>query len=100
MGNKNNPLSREASEGFSFIRTFVNSGSAIGECPCIGFSTCPPPNLLKGVGFFAGVPARGVAEQGISAVMRARRSRSQHAQRWERGRLARHANRARKNLPL
>jgi len=32
--------------------------------------------------------------------MRARRSRSQHARRWERGRPARHANRARKNLPL
>ena len=28
--------------------------------------------------------------------MRARRSRSQHALRWERGRPARHANRARK----
>ena len=32
--------------------------------------------------------------------MRARRSRSQHARRWERGRPARHANRARKSLPL
>jgi len=42
------------------------------------------------------VPARGVAEQRISAAMRARRSRSQHARRWERGRPARRANRARK----
>ena len=32
--------------------------------------------------------------------MRARRSRSQHAQRWERGRPARHANRARKTYPF
>ena len=45
------------------------------------------------------MPARGVAEQGISASMRARRSRSQHTQRWERGRPARQANYARKNLP-
>ena len=46
--------------------------------------------------FFAGVPARGVAEQGIFTAMRARRSRSQHARRWERGRPARNANCARK----
>jgi hypothetical protein len=46
--------------------------------------------------FFAGVPAYGVAEQGIFTAMRARRSRSQHARRWERGRPARNANRARK----
>ncbi|WP_414508881.1 hypothetical protein [Synechococcus sp. RC10B2] len=46
------------------------------------------------------MPARGAAEQGVSAAMRARRSRSQPALRWERGRPARHANRARKNLPL
>jgi hypothetical protein len=32
--------------------------------------------------------------------MRARRSRSQHARRWERGRLACPANRARKTYPF
>ena len=46
------------------------------------------------------MPARGVAKQRISAVMRARRSRFQHARRWERGRLARPANRARKTYPF
>ena len=46
------------------------------------------------------MPARGVAKQRISAVMRARRSRFQHARRWERGRLARPANRVRKTYPF
>ena len=63
------------------------------------FITPPSCRSIRGR-FFAGVLARSVAEQGIPASMRARRSRSQPALRWERGRPARHANRARKNLPL
>jgi hypothetical protein len=59
-------------------------------------SQIPPSVGLKGVGFFSGVLAHGVAEQGISASMRARRSRSQHALRWERGRPARNPDHARK----
>ena len=46
------------------------------------------------------MPARGAAEQGISAVMRARRSRSQHARRWERGRLARMPTAREKTYPF
>jgi hypothetical protein len=73
------PLSREAGEGEPQ-----------------GAPPCAPTPLLKGVGFFSGVLAHGVAEQGISASMRARRSRSQHALRWERGRPARNPDHARK----
>ena len=81
----------------------TNSAAKVRECTGLESPLAPtlsPLEKLKGVGFFAGVPARGVAEQGIFAAMRVRRSRSQHARRWERGRPARHANRARKNLPL
>ena len=42
MGNKNNPLSREASEGYC-----VNRAGGVYN---------PPSCRLKGVGFFAGVP--------------------------------------------
>jgi len=57
-----------------------------------------PP--LKGVGFFVEQLARMVTEDNGSDDMRARRSRTQHAPCWERGRPARNPDRARKNLPL
>ena len=83
----------------------VNSALAIGIIPTaspksINAQASNPPHPAQRGRFFADVPARGVAEQRISAAMRARRSRSYHARRWERGRPARRANRARKNLPL
>ena len=107
------PLSREAGEGetqgappFTPTPLFreAGEGETQGAPPFTPTPLSHPVGeglgVLKRVGFFAGVPARGVAEQGIPASMRARRSRSQHTQRWERGRPARQANYARKNLPF
>ena len=38
----------------------MNSARAIGKCLCVGFSTCPPPNLPRGRGRSRGsLPARG-----------------------------------------
>ena len=39
---------------------FINSECAIGKCLCVGFSTCPPPNLPRGRGRSRdSLPARG-----------------------------------------
>ena len=44
----------------SSTAVFLNSGSTIGKCLCVGFSTCPPPNLPRGRGRSHGsLPARG-----------------------------------------
>ena len=46
--------------GSSITPIFTNFGSAVGKCLCVGFSTCPPPNLPRGRGRSHGsLPARG-----------------------------------------
>jgi hypothetical protein len=38
----------------------MNFERTVGKCLCVGFSTCPPPNLPRGRGRSLGsLPARG-----------------------------------------
>ena len=55
--------------GFSFIRTFVNSGSAIGKCLCVGFSTAPlPTSPVDGGG--AATPSPPAGRVGVGAMFK------------------------------